>query len=498
VPVRLTSGKIVVPQGASDAAEGCKIAEIGSLAIDPGDHLRPHILVKARRNARRMTEPNDIWAKVERSLTIKAEVAAEASKVQSESDDVSSLTVLTSTPRWRRIVRDGLCYVAWTYIVLKLFIFDIDRYVVSKVQPGGVSLAQFRFFLLVSVVAALALATKKYLIILAYLVFFPIVVLLWKIPRAIWRTRSWIVALSAANVVATFFSNLRFNLVTKSALILAAFGIGVTTFRPIVALSATIVALMLALAYYRAVKTAFLPSQFLKFQKKLIDDLVDSTFVIKMTSVDATLKNAEVQQFTPAQLQVFTSNLSNSVLSNRVIYYWAYQLDRYRRSVAAYFFGTLTYLWLFLYSIAAFTLLNLAALKLNAFAYDYERRPSVLQLVHYSLSSLFGTGINGLDPVGSFALSLKIAASICGPILLAALALNYIFTARRIRDDLALKETIAGLKAKGAELESRLSTEYEVSLAEAMVKLQQLGDSTLGLITYFTAQIPRDFENPDG
>jgi hypothetical protein len=46
------------------------------------------------------------------------------------------------------------------------------------------------------------------------------------------------------------------------------------------------------------------------------------------------------------------------VLSHRLLSYWAYQLERYRRSAASMFFNGLAYLWLIVRMVLGLALIN--------------------------------------------------------------------------------------------------------------------------------------------
>jgi hypothetical protein len=140
-------------------------------------------------------------------------------------------------------------------------------------------------------------------------VLFPLILIFWKIPRAIYKTGSWIAFLAALNAVATFFTSFRYNFVSKALAVFAALAIALSTSVAIVAPAAIYLAALLVVTYYRTVRNSFSFSQFLRLQQNLIVRTFDSDFVVKMTSLDDTLKSENIVKFNSSQLQTFTQNL---------------------------------------------------------------------------------------------------------------------------------------------------------------------------------------------
>lgn len=104
----------------------------------------------------------------------------------------------------------------WTYIPIKIFVADVDRIFLSAVAPGALPLLDYRLVFYVAVAAAAALFLRRWWLYAAYVVFFPFVVVFWKMGRFFVRHRSWAMLLGMLQAVSALFGDFRYNLVTKA------------------------------------------------------------------------------------------------------------------------------------------------------------------------------------------------------------------------------------------------------------------------------------------
>lgn len=123
-----------------------------------------------------MSRSRNVWEKFdieEYKLARHASAAPGPNMVENPRPD-------TSRWRWKqsRSFRAGLSWFAtlfWLYVLLKLFVSDIDRWIVASVSPSWVWILDFRFFILLTVVTILVLVARWWQIsaILLYVWFFP-------------------------------------------------------------------------------------------------------------------------------------------------------------------------------------------------------------------------------------------------------------------------------------------------------------------------------------
>jgi hypothetical protein len=430
-------------------------------------------------------------------------------KVNYDLSDVTDDTdTTTSTPsfqtgewwqRWKRIrpVLDIAGTLFWLYVILKVFVIDVDRKFLEWVAPGADWLVDYRVFFFLGLIAVVLIVarTRGALVAGAYIAGFPLVVLFVKVPKLLIKTRSWVTFFAVANVISSFFSSLRYAVVAGtvfafSALFILATDSSATLIPPVIGLLC-----VLAVSFVRTFRFSAKVSRFLQVQESTIDRAVKSDGIGGLTKVSDELRSAEIQVFNAEQQQKFVQALSSSVLMHRLLYFWAYELEKYRQSPVSLAFNMFGYVWLFLQTVATLTLINYAIYKIDPHAYSYVDPPSVLTFARYVLASFGGGEIQAVQAQSNLASVLSIGSTLIGIIFLVGLGITLFITIRQGRQDDAVRSTITRIKEQGTYLEKRLESEYELSsVEEAVRRLRELRSALLGIITYISSRIPTDFE----
>jgi hypothetical protein len=394
----------------------------------------------------------------------------------------------------RSIVAELFGWLVWGYIFVKLFVIDFDSLIAQHLFPDHRNLIYYKVFGVIIIAAVTLLVARKALGWVLYVVFFPFVVIFWKIPRIIYRTRSWIVFFAVANAVVHFFQDLPRNFAVWTVSLLACLVILVKVHSGVVILAAAVfLVLHLFSSFYRAIKQSFTPSAFIRLQQNAIQQVTKSDAINRACHLNDTLKNDSITKFNKEQLTALTTSLQYGIMANRGFIYWAYQLERYRTSGTPQIFAVITYFRLFIQTIFAFSVLNMAVFQFNPNAYMFSRPPGFLAFVHYSLSSLFVNEISGLSASSTTAMILKIAGGIVGPLLLGTLILNLMIGRKQSSQDSEMKSVIAQLKRQGAQLEAQIENEYEISLHDAMKKLADMHVGFIAFVYKWSSDIPKDF-----
>jgi hypothetical protein len=255
------------------------------------------------------TQPS-IWEKIDYEL-----VAPPAAKPAEEpKPDAES-----KKRRWRnrRRALDVLSTVFWTYAFLKVFVADIDRTLANSIGLNPDDAVRYRFFGFLALLAIGAIVVRKWtelVITIVYIAVFPLIVLFWKLPRAIHRTRSWVAFFAVANAAASSLINIRYTIIFLAGTLISALLIFVTDDDVVITCSAVVIAIALCITLGRTIRYAAFPSRFLKVQQDVIRRAVDSDVMKSLTSVNADLRHTELTKFTAAQQNQFVQNLSHGVL----------------------------------------------------------------------------------------------------------------------------------------------------------------------------------------
>lgn len=291
-----------------------------------------------------------IWDKVD----FDRPVPVPATSTSATAGPSSGETAFIQTTFWRRArpCLDALGALLWIYAALKLFFVDIDERLLG-------SIAQYRFFAFLAGLALLVAIFRKPGRIagaLAYLILFPLIILCWKLPRALYRSKSWVAAFAVMNVISTVISDLRYTVLVSAGALFASLAVFVGGPDWLLGAAATVLVTLLTLNVGRAIRTTIRPQQFLKLQQQLMRASAQSSVPAALNPGEEDWRGGNIDKFTAGQQDAFITALSYRLLLHRALYFWAYQLDQYRRSSASAFFSALSFLSLILQATLALTL----------------------------------------------------------------------------------------------------------------------------------------------
>jgi hypothetical protein len=87
-------------------------------------------------------------------------------------------------------IREIVAATVWIYLLLKLFVFDLDLYVVTHLAPRLRWAADYKAFVILAVVAAswLAMGNATFFKTALYIGGYPAVLLFWRLPKAAFKT----------------------------------------------------------------------------------------------------------------------------------------------------------------------------------------------------------------------------------------------------------------------------------------------------------------------
>jgi len=439
----------------------------------------------------------DVWSILDRSITQSAQPADRTDEAQPESEAKREPPWKSFTWRVWFWASDIVGLLTWTYVLLKLFVVDIDRVILDATVPSATPILDYRLLFVMAGAAILALLFWRWktALFLTYVALFPLVVVFWKAPWFVAKRRSWMTFMVALNTVGDLFRNLRYQLVSKSIWIVAAAVILLFSNDYVLAVAAVCLSFLLVWSAMRVMADSLRSSWFLKVQEDLISKIVGSSFMRSLTTLDESdLPTRSDVILSEHQVNSVVSKIQGGAIVNRALYAWAYRLQRYRQSQLTLILNGAAYISLFIGSALTFALLNLALLKIAPGQYDFVEHPSTLAMCAYGISTLFWSSAGGVTASGDVAHLLVISAGLFGPLYLAGVVVNAFFALKREREETALEETVQRLRERARRQEAEFRAGMRVGIQEACDRLNALGKvGMLAFIERLTEGIPPDF-----
>lgn len=384
--------------------------------------------------------------------------------------------------------------VFWVYSFIQVFIFDLDRYIFTSYLPGLTFLIDYKFFVFLLISALIAVFFKKFFLIYVYILFFPIVLLLWKIPKVIYRFRSWIVVLGLIETFSSLFYKLKNRIVINTILLFSILAIATTSAKPILMTAMLAVMGILLFVISRTVYLTFKTSVFFSFQAKAIKWLRNTGLAKNMISVDDKIKTSTSKKLTKEQSNTLLTNMQMALLFHRTVYFWAFQLEKYRASKISFILSGLSYVWLFIKLGLLLGVVNYAIYKVDPNSFTIVGQTSLVDFVYYAYTSLFFNEISGIMANSNFTLILRIISGIVGYLLIGVLILNFMYVAKQSKTDDELDEAIKAVKSEGRQLEKQIEAEYMLTIPQALKKLEEFKTGLLAIILKISSQLPDDYK----
>jgi len=385
----------------------------------------------------------------------------------------------------------------WLYVFARVFVGDVDRWMLSAISPELASLLDYRFLAYLVVLVLAAMQLRRWWRV-GYVFFFPLVILFWKTPYFFYRRKSWPLLLAAVQTIASISNDLRYRLATGSLALLAAILIQVSSVGPILFASALYLFTLLTWTFIRLFRRVVRAPSFTTIQGNWIRRVLDSGGVTPLILLKDEYKRPDIERYSDAEAQQLAMNISFGIIINRALYLWAYQLERYRAKYApALIFNTISYAGLFVVTILGLGAADFGLFKALPDQYSVVEPVTQLTFLVYASSNLAFSQGAGVVPVGQAALALQLLSGVIGVLVLVSLGLNVLLSYIRERDDASMLNLVKELKTRARDQEELFQQEYHVDMDEARRKLEEIGAGIPSVVTYITRSIPADFLTPD-
>lgn len=373
-----------------------------------------------------------------------------------------------------KILKDTIAILFWTYVITKLFIFDIDIFFMNNFFPDYVQLLNYKFIILSGIFALLWLLTKNKNILLwsTYVLVFPVIVLFWKIPYFIFKQRSWILAFALLNSIISFFKSIKFSFITTSLYLASTTIILVLDSKILLLAAAITIFLILLITIIHRFLQIFKPSRIFQVHMKVIAGIRSRG--IASFSLEESIKNAPIETLGERQLEKRTTNLQLSVLFNRVCLFTSKKLRDYQNSKLNFLYYVLTIFVLILITVFSFCLINYALFKTDTSLFKFSEAPSIFIFFYYSFHTILHNPIPDVIPVLPLSQAVWMINAFFALFLL-VIFVSLLWTVKSEKHTEELNQIIKSIEDEGFAMESFIRSEYKInSIEEAILELEKM------------------------
>lgn len=371
-------------------------------------------------------------------------------------------------------IRETVAILFWLYVLVKLFAFDVDVFLMNKLLPEFVWLLNLKFFILIGIIALIWLMTKnKHIISWSFYVFFYLaIVLFWKIPFFIFKQKSWILAFAFINSIISFFKSIKYNFITSAFFAVSVAIVFSFSNEKLLWFATAIILGFLLVTYIHRFILVFKPSNIFQVHIKIFSGI--RKHGVSSFALDESIKNLPVESLDQKQMDKWTTSLQMSVLFNRICLFAAKKLRDYQSSGLNVVSYVLTILMLIVLTIFSFAVINYGLFKIDANLFGYSTTLNFFTFFYYSFNNLLFNSIIEISPNMPVSQTVSMIESFFA-LFLVVIFISLLFSIRSQRHTEELNDVIEVIKDQGKDMEGFIKDEYKInSIDDAIAELEKL------------------------
>jgi len=372
--------------------------------------------------------------------------------------------------RFKRVtffVRETVAIAVWLVIFIKIFVYDVDLLLVNRI-PWLQRIYPYKFFLIIGLIAILwvSLGTKRFLKTIGYIAVYPLVLLLWRIPKVF--VKNWALVLMFAPAIESVIVTFKWRFVLASISMLAALGIALTRDFHALILFMTLLFIYLVIHYGLRFRVAFRPTSLFANLAAPMGDMWRMTIKTYKTSEYQARSGSGAN---PADYpKKHMDNLKNLYFSNLLSTYVARKVDEAvsSRRTDIYFIVALIYSFLLTVTIFAFE--YFALFKIDSSSFQNSSQASFWSFLLFSFNVILHTTYTKLTASSGPALALanlELGASL----VIGLFFVFIVFTSSRERYRQDLKNVSTQILGSAGRVEKFLQKDLRMRLVDAEMKI---------------------------
>jgi hypothetical protein len=444
-------------------------------------------------------DPDLVWDRV--LALLKTEEVAPTAPAAAEEPKARKRGAARRRQRRRRTIRalDVIGLVIWLGLVVKVFIADWDRLVVSFLFPQFTWVLDLRWLFPLALLAMLLVLFKASRLGLgiAYVITFPLVVAFWKIPKFLIEHRSPYVFFGLLSVVTTVASRSRrlivsFTVACFSALLISLGDTDWLRLAGIVGMFGTLGWVLYATSVDMLRSPAFIRAQEKVVKALLSWDFIDR-LIVPVQPNQLTLKSWKVND-----AKAYRDRAGLAVLLRSSLNFSASSLDRYRTGPTTVVLNAIAVIAVILQTIAIFAFINYGVFLIDGSNFAYTQDPNGWTFGYYSSAALYFGEVTALVPVAGLAVVVKLANGLVGAVVLFTVMLTIFFTYRGARSDAISDEVVKMIQRKASDVEKMSTSQYQLPISDLELRLHETNWVAIGVAQWLAHRIPADWKEESG
>lgn len=390
------------------------------------------------------------------------------------------------SPREKRLA-EVISIFLWSYLLIKLFVYDIDNYFLRTSYPTFSWIIDYKFFifLVLLVLLLFILGTRKFFKLIAFVLGYPFFLFFWRLPKLLFGNKNWMGLFVALGTSVSFFKSFRLNMAISTAVLVAGLLILVSGSKTLLIISMAVLFVYLVIHFIRRFSYSLKKFDIIT---KLSMNILDFWTKIQASQAETQKQPAGSESIEKKEVEARANRLQWLLVFNKGCLFLISKLRYMQKSASTFIYYFINLLGSVFITILVFSFLNLGLNKIDHSGYSIQLNGRFIDFFYYSFGLFFG-GINsGITAVGDVAKALGVA-EICFRWMVVAILLYYLFNIVREKHKTDIETSITQLRQQGTELERVINGEYQLSVEEAIKEVEKVKGSMLVFINYLISNI---------
>lgn len=370
----------------------------------------------------------------------------------------------------------------WLYLVVKLFVFDFDYYLIYNYAPSFLWILDLKFFFLLAIVAILVtlLKPKSFFKLIGFVAIYPLFIAFWRIPKILFKSKSWMGMFALIEALFSFFKSFKLNIIVFTLVILSCFIILKISSIHALIFSMLILFVCLIIHYVRRFKYAINSTNFIPIYEKKVD--VTQNKLQNKHSVKNISKYDGKNEINSA----WVDRLKKELIVNKVFYFLIAKLRNFQKSSFSLIYSLLKLSYTFLFTVLLFAFQNLALFRINPDSFGGSLPKNFGTFFYYSFNSIVGNNINDFYPLSGYARVLNSVAVLFG-IIIFIIVFFILTTIYGKKHNEKIDTAVDLCKNQAQSIEQFLQQEYKLNIEEAMQEVKKAEDAIVKVIYFLVA-----------
>lgn len=362
-------------------------------------------------------------------------------------------------PTWVRWLRELVAIALWVATLAQLLLFDIASVGVEAV-PALELLWSFRLLVALGLAAALWFVLGNHLFtrLVGYVVAYPFVIVLWHLPRLLFR--NWVIVVVFFPAIHSLISTFRTNFLLFTVALISATVVCLAEPRWLILSCMILAGVYLGIHYFRRFRIAFSPSTAFADiggrVRRVWEDLRGSPW----------LEPPAGESTSDEYKEEFGQTLLQAYMTTTVLHVFAARIEEVNKSRRLDLYLIAAVVYTFALTVVVFGVEYFGLYRLSPVSFEGVERPNLLDFIGYSFSTIMTSDISPLRGVSRQAEFLAYL-QLFGSLLIIVLLVFVLLTSSRERYRHDLGWVVKELGLASNRCAQLIENNFDLTLAAA-------------------------------